>query len=108
MLSKLIGKKQSDNGYECDGEWKNNQRNGIGVKISNDEIYEGEWQNNMRHGKCIIKYSNDDIFEPEMSNFPKILSLPNFLIFGSVNFKSPETTNVLFLKGGNDGIASVL
>ena len=45
------GKLVWPNGCEYEGEWVNDQANGMGIlKLLNGEVYEGEFKKNMSHG----------------------------------------------------------
>ncbi|AXG72097.1 MORN repeat protein [Kordia sp. SMS9] len=53
---------QPELGYS--GDWKNDQRNGIGTYLWEDgQQYEGNWKNNVRHGPGILSFANGETLE---------------------------------------------
>ena len=56
-----------------EGEWKDDERNGIGILIFNDphfkgDRYEGEWKNGKRHGNGIYHYADGTSFKGTWAN----------------------------------------
>ncbi len=46
------------------GDWKNEQRNGVGIYVWEDgQQYEGNWKNNVRHGQGKITFANGETLE---------------------------------------------
>jgi hypothetical protein len=64
-LPQVEDKKLSEITTECyEGEWKDDQRHGIGIyKFPDGSVYEGEWERNQPHGIGKLTYPDGSIYE---------------------------------------------
>ena len=45
------------------GSWKNDKREGFGIKVDAEGRYEGEWKNDQKEGKGNFIFRNGDKFQ---------------------------------------------
>ena len=50
-------------GHKYDGEWKDNEKQGIGkMTYKGSGVYHGYWENGRRHGEGVFTYENGDTY----------------------------------------------
>eukprot|EP00735_Rhodelphis_limneticus_P001251 TRINITY_DN11834_c0_g1::TRINITY_DN11834_c0_g1_i1::g.16518::m.16518 TRINITY_DN11834_c0_g1::TRINITY_DN11834_c0_g1_i1::g.16518 ORF type:complete len:324 (+),score=18.06,sp/Q5PPV3/MORN3_XENLA/38.01/6e-33,MORN/PF02493.15/0.00026,MORN/PF02493.15/3.7e-05,MORN/PF02493.15/4.1e-06,MORN/PF02493.15/0.00043,MORN/PF02493.15/6e-08,MORN/PF02493.15/0.0053,MORN/PF02493.15/29,NVEALA/PF14055.1/0.16 TRINITY_DN11834_c0_g1_i1:82-972(+) len=92
-----MGVQKWKNGFEYNGEWKNNFRHGHGtlwrtVDGEKKRIYEGGWKHGFRDGRGIVTYPDGSRYEGEFK-----AGVRNGL--GKMEYAAPTTANKLYRNG---------